>query len=77
MPHRKTYTIRVPSPSRRRRISITIIKPRYCRQRSTRRSRRTYCGKSRTLPRGYGRHGTNWECLRKGYGAGMCSVHRN
>lgn len=32
---------------------------------------RIYCGKSGILPPGYDRFGTPFECLRKGYGAGI------
>lgn len=32
-----------------------------------------YCGMQPVLPDGYDRHGLNYECLRKGYGA--CLYH--
>lgn len=29
---------------------------------------KTYCGNQKILPEGYDRFGTNYECLKKGYG---------
>lgn len=32
-----------------------------------------YCGTARKVPDEYERHGTRYECLKRGYGAGMYS----
>lgn len=36
-----------------------------------------YCGKSRKIPDEYKRHGTKYECLKRGFGAGMYSQIKN
>ena len=60
---RHQYVLNIPSPSQ-------------CLRRNYRRSR-SYCGSKPRLPLGYSRRGTAYECLRKGFGAGRCSVYRN
>lgn len=35
----------------------------------------TYCGTKTRLPSGYTRRGTQYECLKKGFGTGRCSVY--
>ena len=43
---------------------------------SNRRRRTFYCGDKETLPPGYTRRGTRYECLKKGFGVGQCSIYR-
>lgn len=36
-----------------------------------------YCGTAKKVPVGYEKHGTRYECLRRGFGAGMYSQIKN
>jgi len=73
----KTYTVRVPSPTnKKKKISITIIKKSFCSKKRKKNKSPVYCGNKKSLPRSYRRHGKNYECLRKGFGAGMCSIYK-
>ena len=61
--------------SQNRSYTLNIPPPNQCLGRSYRRSP-SYCGTKPRLPPGYTRRGTAYECLRKGFGAGRCSVYR-
>lgn len=63
---------------RRPRYTIHIPTPEQCMpSRGRSRSRtRTYCGKRSRIPPGYTRKGTQYECLKKGFGTGRCSIYR-
>ena len=40
------------------------------------RRRTYYCGDKEIIPPGYTRRGTRYECLKKGFGTGNCSIYR-
>jgi hypothetical protein len=69
----------IPNPERRNsNLYIQIPSPSRCLS-SPRRNNRplSYCGTKPNIPRGYSRRGTNYECLRKGFGAGICSIYKS
>lgn len=72
---RSYFEITIPNPERRRR-SITIRIPAPSRCLGSYRKSGIYCGSKRRLPSGYTRKGKRMECLRKGFGAGMCSMYK-
>lgn len=77
MPRRSKYRIIIPHPERRN-MDIILYLPSPKRCFGSPRSRRpVYCGNRRSIPRGYRRRRASpYECLRKGFGAGMCSVYK-
>jgi hypothetical protein len=54
---------------------LEIPSPRSCSPRRRRNRSRHYCGNRTVLPQGYSRRGSRYECLRTGFGAGMCSIY--
>jgi len=75
----KKYSVMIPNPERRNsNLYIQIPSPSRCLS-SPRRNNRppSYCGTKPNIPRGYSRRGTNYECLRKGFGAGICSIYKS
>jgi hypothetical protein len=82
MPNRRSSRSRR-SRSRRSRSRRSANPPRFSIQlppiekcmRNYRRSKK-YCGSKNRIPSGYRRKGTQYECLKKGFGAGRCSVYR-
>jgi hypothetical protein len=62
--------------SRGRTYTIYIPDPQDCLQSRRRRSPGVYCGKKSRLPPGYSRRGNQYECLKKGFGAGRCSIYK-
>ena len=74
----KKYSVVIPNPERRNsNLYLQIPSPSRCLS-SPRRNNRplSYCGTKPNIPRGYSRRGTNYECLRKGFGAGICSIYK-
>lgn len=55
--------------------SITIPSPNMCNRRPRQQPNTVYCGDKPDLPPGYTRRGTQHECLKKGFGAGRCSIY--
>ena len=66
--------IEVSFPYNRRNITVYIPSPEICTRNYRKRS--FYCGNKNRLPRQYSRYGTTFECLKKGFGAGSCSIYR-
>lgn len=74
-PHKKTYHIVIPHPERRNR-DLTLNLPSPYRCLSPRKKSPLYCGDKPYIPDGYQRRAKPYECLRKGFGAGMCSIYK-
>lgn len=70
-----THEVTIRDPERPHRLlKLNIPSYRECRQSRSQPRRIIYCGTKPTVPRAYTRRGTQWECLRKGFGAGRCSI---
>lgn len=71
----KHFMITIPHPERRYSdLQIQIPSPSRCMSPYVRST--NYCGTKRRIPSGYTRRGTTFECLRKGFGAGVCSIYK-
>ena len=57
-------------------ITIFIPFPEQCNNIYTKKREKIYCGNKERIPSDYSRAGNQYECLRKGFGAGMCSIYR-
>lgn len=75
----KKYTIIIPNPDDKglTELKINIPSRADCKSPKKPNKQKVFCGKQESpVPYGYVRRGTTYECLRKGFGAGMCSIYK-
>jgi hypothetical protein len=75
--NRRRTSIQRTIRSRGRTYTINIPDPQDCLLSRRRRPSGVYCGKKSRLPPGYSRRGGQYDCLKKGFGAGRCSIYRS
>ena len=67
--------ITIPFRNHNQLYTITIPAPDLCNGPRPANGEKIYCGTKNEIPLGYTRRGTEFECLKKGFGAGRCSVY--
>ena len=70
------YEITVPNPENGRKTNLRLTIPSYLDCNSGKKKTKIFCGKKSPIPPGYSRRGNQYECLKKGFGAGMCSIYK-
>lgn len=70
----KRHTITITDPETGQNIDISIPSYKRCRKSRKKKHKKIYCGDKDRLPQNYERKGTTYECLKKGYGAGLCGI---
>lgn len=70
----KRHTLTITDPETGQNIDISIPSYKRCRKSRKKKHKKIYCGDKDKLPHNYERKGSSYECLKKGYGAGLCGI---